>query len=255
MAKRFRDTGVWKKKWIRELNPDMKLFWFYILDNTDHAGIWDVDIELASFQIGVKLDEVRILKVFHRKIFPLKDGKWFIPKFIDYQYGQLNEANRAHLSVINILKKYGLLNKGLPRALKQAKAVPKVKSKVKVKVKSKEAQLEEIKSNIPNLQNDFPEVNGKIEYDKFADYLEANGKAYKNYNAGFRNWLRNDSFGKAKIAPKKVVRDIDVICTECKYCFKQKSGLLNNTKCPKCNEFGVVDAITYNLMKGPGNGG
>lgn len=254
MAKRFRDTGVWKKKWIRELDPEMKLFWFYILDNSDHAGIWDVDIDLASFQVGIKLDEARILKVFNRKIFPLKDGKWFIPKFIEYQYGELNESNRAHLSVIKILKKYGLMDKGLPSPSGGLKVEPKVKSKVMVKGKAKANQLEEIKSNIPNLENDFPAVNVKIEYDKFVDYLEANGKSYKNYNAGFRNWLRNDSFGKATIEPKKIVRNVNVICTECSHAFKQKSGLLNNSKCPKCNEFGVVDAITYNLMKGPVGG-
>ena len=112
MAKRFTDTGKWKKKWIRELSPEMKLFWFYLLDNCDHAGIWEVDIELAAFQIGIELDESIILNTFNRKIVTFKPGKWFVPKFIVYQYGELNKSNRAHLSVIKILTKYGL-NKGL----------------------------------------------------------------------------------------------------------------------------------------------
>ena len=81
----------------------MKLFWIYLLTDCDHAGIWDVDVERASFQLKVELDESEILKVFNRKIVPFKPGKWFVPKFIDYQYGELNETNRAHNSVIKIL--------------------------------------------------------------------------------------------------------------------------------------------------------
>jgi len=138
--------------------------------------------------------------------------------------------------------------------LKGVKEQVKVQVKVKDKSKGKSSQLESIKNNLEELQSEFPTVNVKIEYDKFVDYLAANGKTYKNYNAGFKNWLRNDSFGKATIEPKKVLRSVDVICTECDHSFKQKSGMINNSRCPKCNEFGVVDAITYNLIKRPSNG-
>ena len=256
MAKRFTESGKWKKKWIRQLDPKYKLFWFYLLDNCDHAGVFDADIESASFHIGLEYTEKEVLEVFNRKIVPFKTDKWFIPKFVEYQYGELNENNRAHLSVINILNKYNLLdpNKTLARPLKGVKEQVKVQVKVKDKSKGKSSQLESIKNNLEELQSEFPTVNVKIEYDKFVDYLAANGKTYKNYNAGFKNWLRNDSFGKATIEPKKVLRSVDVICTECDHSFKQKSGMINNSKCPKCNEFGVVDAITYNLIKRPSNG-
>jgi len=50
------------------------------------------------------------------------------------------------------------------------------------------------------------------------------------------------------IAAKKP-QEQEVICTECDYRFK--TILTNNSKkCPKCIEHGVVDLITYNLMKG-----
>jgi len=256
MAKRFTESGKWKKKWIRQLDPKYKLFWFYLLDNCDHAGVFDADIESASFHIGLEYTEKEVLEVFNRKIVPFKTDKWFIPKFVEYQYGELNENNRAHLSVINILNKYNLLdpNKTLARPLKGVKEQVKVQVKVKDKSKGKSSQLESIKNNLEELQSEFPTVNVKLEYDKFVDYLAANGKTYKNYNAGFKNWLRNDSFGKATIEPKKVLRSVDVICTECDHSFKQKSGMINNSRCPKCNEFGVVDAITYNLIKRPSNG-
>ena len=61
MAKRFTDTGKWKKKWIRQLDPKYKLFWFYLLDNCDHAGVFDADIESASFHIGLEYTEEEYL--------------------------------------------------------------------------------------------------------------------------------------------------------------------------------------------------
>jgi hypothetical protein len=258
MAKRFTDNSKWKKLWIRRLEPKYKLFWFYLLDNCDHAGIYDADIESASFHIGLDYSEEEILQTFDRKIKIIKKDKWFIPKFVEYQYGELNENNRAHLSVIKILKKYNLLdaNNTLVSTLQGSKLKDKDKVKIKVKDKAKsygdkKAELVAILVHLDDLQSDFPTVNVKLEYEKFVDYLESNGKKYKNYIAAFRNWLRNDNFGKATIEPKKVVRSVDVICSECDYAFKQKSGVKNSSRCPKCNEHGVMDAITYNLMRQP----
>ena len=176
----------------------MKLFWFYLLDNCDHAGIWEVDIELASFQMGVKLDETRILKVFNRKIVPFKTDKWFVPKFIVYQYGELNENNRVHNSVINILNKYGLY-KGRVSPLQGVKDKDKDKDKVKDKdKKSKKVQLKEIEIELVELQKLFPSKDVKAEFEKWTDYMLSRGKTYKNYSAAFRNWLRNEQFDKTE---------------------------------------------------------
>ena len=176
----------------------MKLFWFYLLDNCDHAGIWEVDIELASFQMGVKLDEARILKVFNRKIVPFKTDKWFVPKFIVYQYGELNENNRVHNSVINILNKYGLY-KGRVSPLQGVKDKDKDKDKVKDKdKKSKKVQLKEIEIELVELQKLFSSKDVKAEFEKWTDYMLSRGKTYKNYSAAFRNWLRNEQFDKTE---------------------------------------------------------
>lgn len=195
MAKRFRDTQVWGKVWIHQLPMEMKLFWFYILDNCDHAGIWDVNIGLASYQIGVELDQENILKVFADKINPFKDDKWFIPKFIEYQYGELNPNNRTHLSVINILNKHKLYgaNKGLVSTLQGSK--DKDKDKIKLKDK-KQDQLEAIRSKFDELKIKFPNRNIPVEFEHWQDYIEARGKKYSNYLSAFRNWLRNENFRK-----------------------------------------------------------
>ena len=198
MPKRFTSTEKWKKKWIRELNPEMKLFWFYLLDNCDHAGIWEVDMDLAAFQTGVELDESIILDTFNRKIVPFKTGKWFIPKFIEYQYGELNEKNRVHNSVINILNKYGLY-KGRVSPLQGVKDKDKDKDKVKDRDKdSKKSQLLSIQIKLVELQKSFPNKDVKVEFEKWTDYMLSRGKTYKNYSAAFRNWLRNDQFDKVE---------------------------------------------------------
>lgn len=119
MAKRFTDTNKYKKPFIRGLQGAYKLFWDYLYHDCDHAGIWIVDIQIAQMYLGSDMkitkekallnfnsDEIRIVEIDNGK-------KWFIPSFITFQYGQLSETNRAHSSIIIILKKLNLLNSDL----------------------------------------------------------------------------------------------------------------------------------------------
>ena len=235
MAKRFTDTGKWKKKWIRELSPEMKLFWFYLLDNCDHAGIWEVDIELAAFQIKVELDESDILNTFNRKIVTFKPGKWFVPKFIVYQYGELNKSNRAHLSVIKILTKYKLY-KGLTRGLQGPMDMDMDKVKVKDKEGKKE-QLETIKSNLSAYSKKHPTLNIQFYYDSFVDWLDATGKKYKKYESAFSNCCRSEWYkdrpGSTKADAKKST-DIIIACPNGHGKRKSKKGVI--AVCPECRE-------------------
>ncbi len=145
MAKRFTDTDKWKKPFIRGLEAPYKLLWLYILDDCDHSGMWQVDIEVAEIRLGETLTIEKAKEFFAEKIQIFDDGeKWFIPDFIEFQYGKLNEENRAHKSVINLLSKYE--NKGLTSSLQGAKDKEKDKDMVKVKdkVKDKEREIIEI---------------------------------------------------------------------------------------------------------------
>lgn len=114
MSKRFTDTEKWGKKFIRGLKPNYKLLWLYILDECNTAGIWDVDIEVAEIKIGIKLNESEALNAFAGKVMQIDGGeKWFIPAFIEFQYGELSENNRAHTKAILALRKYELVNDNL----------------------------------------------------------------------------------------------------------------------------------------------
>ncbi len=110
MAKRFIDTSIFRKDFIRGLDATHKLLWLYIINECDHAGLWDVELDIAAMRLGVQF-KGNPLNSFGEKIIPIDGGKkWFIPSFISFQYGELKDENRAHGSVISILKKFDLLD-------------------------------------------------------------------------------------------------------------------------------------------------
>lgn len=135
MAKRFTDTDKWKKQLLRSMPTEYKLLWIYICDDCNHAGIWHVDMDVASLRIGEALDHQRAIEVFKDKVVVFDNGfKWYIPDFIEFQYGELNEKNRVHESVIKELNKYDLLkNKGLISPLQGVKDKDKDKDKEEYK--------------------------------------------------------------------------------------------------------------------------
>lgn len=109
MAKRFTDTDKWKKALLKSMPAAYKLLWLYICDECDHAGVWQVELDIAILRIGENVDKEEAIKIFGKKIVVIDEGnKWYIPSFIDFQYGELNPKINAHASVIRILKKFGL---------------------------------------------------------------------------------------------------------------------------------------------------
>lgn len=144
MPKRYTDTEKWKKPFIRGLQAPYKLLWFYILDDCDHAGIWHVEIDVAALRICEEIDIEDAKKQFKSHIIEFAKGtKWFIPDFVEFQYGKLNPENRVHNSVIRKLKKYKLLNlKEHISPLQGAKDKDKDKDKDLLKEKEKKFKKE-----------------------------------------------------------------------------------------------------------------
>ena len=107
MAKRFTDSNKWLDDWFSELNNNSKLAWLYVLDNCDQAGIWKKNIKLLNFSTGCSFVEDDLLKIFQNRVYPLVEdkNKWFIPKFLVFQYGPdyLNSNNKVVILVIKKL--------------------------------------------------------------------------------------------------------------------------------------------------------
>ena len=210
MAKRMTDTDKWKKRFVRELSPQHKLLWFYILDDCNHAGIWDVDIEVASIRVGEELIYDMLPQAFLDKIVIFDNGdKWFIPDFIDFQYGELNPNSNVHKSVIALLEKYNL--QGYVKGSQGVETTPQDKDKDKdiVKVKAKVKRFK--KPTVVDIAEYCIERNNSVDAEKFYDYYSSNGwkvgkNPMKDWKASVRTWEKNNTQEKENVSqPKKVL--------------------------------------------------
>lgn len=138
MAKRFTDTNKWKDTWFQGLPLKYKLFWIYLLDECDHAGVWKPNIGLAQFQVGDTFEESELKRVFADRVQFLPSGYWFVVKFIYFQYGGLKN-DKVGISARSILKMHNLL--GAFEGLSSPLVGPIDKDKVKVKDKDKDKQF------------------------------------------------------------------------------------------------------------------
>jgi hypothetical protein len=187
MAKRFTDTDKWKKGWFKQLTPKQRLFWLYILDDCNAAGIWDVDLEVASIRVGdvVEMDEA--VEVLGKDVIWFDNNeKIFIPKFIEFQYGALNENSRPHASVIKILEKYKLYGNQTPEI-----SEPKPKKRKSFN-----------KPTVEQIKEYCKERNNTVDGETFFDFYESKGwlvgkTKMKDWKAAVRNWERSDNTGKS----------------------------------------------------------
>ncbi len=109
--KRFTETTKWKDPWFRRLTPEMKIFWGFLVDVVDNAGVWEPDMDYASFVIGTDLKEDEVLNVFNvgkERIEVLANNKWYLSQFIMFQYGELNPRCYPHQKVRELVIRHGL---------------------------------------------------------------------------------------------------------------------------------------------------
>lgn len=115
MSKRFVDTELWQKQWFQELNIKEKILVKYIFENCDCAGVWDINLRMASFVIGETITLTDFYNINNKKeLFRfIKDEqdhekRIFVIDYITFQYGNLSYNCKPHLPVIKLLQKYGI---------------------------------------------------------------------------------------------------------------------------------------------------
>lgn len=75
----------------------------------DNAGIIELDYEDASFWIGKKIDSIDFLPEGY--LIPINgSGKYFMPKFIEWQYKDLTSDKHIVVQARQTLDKYGLID-------------------------------------------------------------------------------------------------------------------------------------------------
>lgn len=108
MSKRFTATEKWEDPWFCSLTVEERLFWIYLLDKCDHAGIWQVNWMLVNTYFpGFAFEKSK----FAQRIIEITPAKWFIPKFLKFQYPNgLRNDWKATASVIKILSENNILD-------------------------------------------------------------------------------------------------------------------------------------------------
>ena len=166
MAKRFIDTDLFRKPFMRGLEAPYKALWLYLLCECDHAGIWGVELDVAQMRMGMKLDPEKALAKLAGAVIEIDGGaKWYIVDFVAFQYGTLNPANKVHASVLAILAKHQINpeEQGATKPL----ASPLEGAKDKDTVKDKDFTVEKERARGPN-----PQVQAVI--DHLTEALKAN---------------------------------------------------------------------------------
>ena len=103
--KRFTETEKWRDPWFWKLSSGAKLLWFYVCDNCDAAGVIELHLDLASKDIGHKLEQSHLAELSSR-FAVLPCGKLWITGFIRFQYGKLSPDCKPHAKVFDSLSKY-----------------------------------------------------------------------------------------------------------------------------------------------------
>ena len=160
MAKRFIDTKIWDKAWFRKLDTNSKLIWIYILTKCDHAGILDADWEAMNFFVGTNIKSFdKIPNSIKDKMEMIDDHQFFIPSFVDYQYGTLRINSKPHLSVIKRLEE-----KGLNNYLQRVMLTPKDKDKKEVIDKRQDKFINKVNVIIKDKKYNNEETNNFVEF-------------------------------------------------------------------------------------------
>ena len=119
--KRFTETEKWSDPWFVELDPKAKIFWLYLLDNCDSAGVWEIFERKFQFETGIAISVDALIEDLGSRVQVIGE-KLLIPKFVKYQYGkELSESSNYHKGIIKRLDHHGFsvdaegLVKGTPR--------------------------------------------------------------------------------------------------------------------------------------------
>jgi len=197
MSKRFLDTGIWPKRWFRELPPAEKTAWFYILTNCDAVGVWDADLKLAEFSIGAAVDWERIRTAASGNIEELETGKWWVVDFCKYQYGTLREECRPHASYLKLLQNHGLLERVKGMGTLKEKELEKEKEQEKEKKEVAPGVLLTTSENL-KLVAKYGADNTTAAYNKLSISKQAHGYKYKSDYAAILNWVMDEVQKKVK---------------------------------------------------------
>lgn len=139
--KRFTETEKWRDPWFQKLDTQTRTLWLWLCDRVDNAGVVDICWPICNAETGGNFSEAD-MQLLGEKVERLETGKWWIPKFVHFQFGDLSAESKVHQSIEKLLSKHTLSHRVSHRVCNTLKEKDKDKDKVKAK------------------ENDSPEVDG-----------------------------------------------------------------------------------------------
>jgi len=205
MAKRFTDNEKWKKQFFKSLSTVNKLFFLYILDECDNAGVWHVEPEIAELRIGEKINIELAKRELGKHVHEFDNcEKWFIPSFIDFQYGSLNPNVNAHKSVIDKLSKKKL-NKVYEQLINCSSTdLYKYMDKDKDKKKKFAEFVEMTEAEHNKLLLKYGKEYTEKMIDKLSNYKGSNDKKYKSDYRAILSWVADSIMGDSQKGIKEL---------------------------------------------------
>lgn len=183
MAKRFTDSAKWDDPWFAELPSKYKLFWIYLLDECDHAGVWKVNFRKAQFMIGESLEQAEVLRYINDRVQKIDEQYWLILKFVNFQYGSLN-ASKTAVSARRILEKHGLTAFIEQNEVRVMEGLPKGS----LTLKDKDTDMDKVNSSIKSEPTNFPTIDDCRQASQMSGFTEKQGEAYYHLRNS-TNWL------------------------------------------------------------------
>lgn len=190
MAKRFTDTNIWKsQKWFKRLSPIHKLFWKYLTDSCDHAGVWKIDYLAITDDLGIDdflltdfvtacnkdFEKLTGKPIEKTRVLVIKDSAIWLTGFMQFQYENkmllINPKVAVVRSALEILKGFGMLQEGLDKGyIRLTEPFDKGCQTLKDKDKDKDCirVVEETKDSTGICQEmifEFKQVNPSYQHD------------------------------------------------------------------------------------------
>jgi len=100
MSKRFTDTDKWTDPWFDELENDEKLMWLYICDKCTIAGIWKINFKIMRYHCNTTKSDEAIKELFKNRFVEFTPGKWFLPKFLLFQYPKGLSSDKPAIAAV-----------------------------------------------------------------------------------------------------------------------------------------------------------
>jgi hypothetical protein len=222
--KRFTETTKWDDPWFRKLSPKLKCLWGFICDRCDSAGVIEVDYEVASVQIGQKVTEAD-MQALGDRVELLECGKWWVIRFVAFQYGKLSEDCKPHVQVLQLLGMYNLrdrVSKGY------AKGIHTPKDNIgtgngkgtggdeRIEIVKAKDRADESEVIAYCLEIGLPESDGRTMFAKWEGNGWSNGgKPIKDWKATIRSWRGEGYLPSQKVngkpsAPTDIMRGVSV---------------------------------------------